>query len=127
MQAYGACGQIVGRIEWDGVAALICGGTEIHGWITGDLKATSVELFLDGTSLGTGQLTGPNRTDIPSRTPVQQWRAFVNLDSTPRGEHLLRAVGTDANGNRRQFSSVRVLFNGPGQNCTTRRRASGSR
>ena len=38
-------------------------------------------------------------------------------------EHLIRAVGTDANGNRRQFSSQRVLFPGPGSNCVTRKKA----
>jgi hypothetical protein len=126
VQVYGACGQMVGRIDWDTTAALICGGTEIHGWVTGDQKISNVELFLDGQSLG-GQLSGPNRIDIPSRTPVQQWRVFVNLDQTVRGEHLLRAVGTDVNGNRKQFASQRVFFAGPGSNCTTRRRASGSR
>ena len=83
-------------------------------------------MFLDGTSLGTGQLTGPDRIDIPSRTPVQEWREFVNLDNTSKGDHLLRAVGTDVNGNRRQFASVHVFFNGPGANCTTRRRTSGA-
>lgn len=124
VQEYGACGQMVGKIDWDTTYSLICGGAEIHGWVTGDQKITNVELFLDGTSLGSGQLTGPNRIDIPSRTPVQQWRAFVNLDNTPKGDHLLRAVGTDVNGNRRQFSSTRVFFNGPGANCTTRRRSS---
>lgn len=125
LQSWGACGQIVGKIDWDTTYSLICGGAEIHGWVTGDQKITNVELFLDGTSLGSGQLTGVNRIDIPSRTPVQQWRAFVNLDNTAKGDHLIRAVGTDANGNRRQFASVRVFFNGPGGNCTTRRRASG--
>jgi hypothetical protein len=126
VQAYGACGQMAGRIEWGTTSALICGGAEIHGWVTGDQKITNVELVLDGTSLGSGQLTGVNRIDIPARTPVQEWREFVNLDNTPKGDHLLRAVGTDVNGNRRQFSSVRVFFNGPGANCTTRRRASGA-
>lgn len=121
---YGACGQIVGKIDWDTTYSLICGGAELHGWVTGDQKITNVEMFLDNTSLGSGQLTGPNRIDIPSRTPVQQWRVFVNLDSTPAGDHLLRVVGTDVNGNRRQFTSVRVHFNGPGSNCTTRRRTS---
>jgi len=56
---------------------------------------------------------------------VQPWQVKVNLDNTTKGEHFVRAVGTDVNGNRRQFASVRVFFNGPGQNCTTRRRSSG--
>jgi hypothetical protein len=126
VQAYGACGQIAGRLEWDGLAALICGGAELHGWVTGDQKVTNVEVFLDGSSLGSGQLTGALRTDVPSTTPVQPWRIFVNLDNTTKGDHILRVVGTDVNGNRRQFASQRVFFNGPGSNCTTRRR-SGSR
>jgi hypothetical protein len=125
VQAYGACGQMAGRIEWDSTYSLICGGAELHGWVTGDQKITNVEMFLDGTSLGSGQLTGPDRIDIPSRTPVQEWREFVNLDSTPKGDHMLRAVGTDVNGNRRQFASVHVFFNGPGSNCTTRVRGAG--
>lgn len=127
VQEYGACGQPAGKIEWDGVAALLCGGAEIHGWVTGDQKITNVELFIDGTSLGSVVPSGFTRNDIPSRTPVQAWQLKVNLDNTARGEHLLRAVGTDANGNRRQFSSVRVFFGGPGQNCTVRRRSSGSK
>jgi hypothetical protein len=47
----------------------------------------------------------------------------VNLDATPAGDHVIRAVGTDINGNRRQFSSVHVLFGGPGSNCFIRRRS----
>lgn len=125
LQTYGACGQMTGRIEWDGTLSLSCGGAEIHGWVTGATKIANVELFLDGGSLGAASLTGPPRTDVPSTTPVTPWRINVNLDATPKGEHVLRAVGTDINGNRRQFSSVRVLFNGPGLNCFTRRRASG--
>jgi len=125
VQEYGACGQIAGKIEWDGSSALFCGGAELHGWVTGDQKISNVEIFIDSTSLGTALMTGPSRTDIPSRTPVQPWQVKVNLDNTTKGEHFVRAVGTDVNGNRRQFASVRVFFNGPGQNCTTRRRSSG--
>jgi len=125
LQSYGVCGQMDGRIEWDSPLSLPCGGAEIHGWVTGATKIANVELFLDGGSLGAATLTGPPRTDIPSTTPVTPWRIAVNLDATPKGEHVLRAVGTDINGNRRQFSSVRVVFGGPGSNCIVRRRASG--
>ncbi len=125
LQSYGVCGQMDGRIEWEAPFALPCGGAEIHGWITGATKIANVELFLDGGSLGAATLTGPPRTDVPSTTPVTPWRINVNLDATTKGEHVLRAVGTDILGNRRQFSSVRVVFGGPGQNCFVRRRASG--
>ena len=125
LQSYGVCGQMDGRIEWESPFALPCGGAEIHGWVTGATKIANVELFLDGGSLGAATLTGPPRTDVPSTTPVTPWRINVNLDATSKGEHVLRAVGTDILGNRRQFSSVRVVFGGPGQNCFVRRRASG--
>ena len=125
LQSYGVCGQLTGRIEWDNPQSLACGGAEIHGWVTGTTKIANVELFLDGGSLGAATLTGPPRTDIPSTTPVTPWRINVNLDATPKGEHILRAVGTDILGNRRQFASVRVVFGGPGFNCFIRRRASG--
>jgi len=124
LQSYGVCGQMDGRIEWDSPQSLPCGGAEIHGWVTGATKIANVEVFLDGGSLGAATLTGPPRTDVPSTTPVTPWRIAVNLDATPKGEHVLRAVGTDILGNRRQFSSVRVVFGGPGQNCFVRRRAS---
>jgi hypothetical protein len=124
LQTYGACGQVTGRIEWDSTLALPCGGADIHGWVTGALKIANVELFLDSGSLGSATISGPPRTDIASTTPVTGWRINVNLDSTTRGDHLLRAVGTDINGNRRQFSSQRVFFPGPGRNCFTRRRSS---
>ena len=127
LQTYGACGQVAGRIEFDSTRALNCGGAEIHGWVTGDQKIESVELFLDGGSLGQAQMTGAPRTDIASKTPVSPWRIAVNLDATTKGDHILRAIGTDANGNRRQFASQRVYFNGPGQNCTARRRSGGLR
>jgi hypothetical protein len=50
------------------------------------------------------------------------WRVSVNLDATAAGTKLLRAIGTDINGNRRQFAAVPVSFPGPPSNCTTRRR-----
>ena len=123
LQTYGACGQMTGRIELSGVGGLGCAGAELHGWVTGALKITNVELFLDGTSLGSAGITGPPRIDIPSTTPVTPWKIAVNLDNTAKGEHLIRAVGTDVNGNRRQFASQRVLFPGPGSNCVTRKKA----
>jgi len=122
LQTWGACNQIAGQIEWDGPQALFCGGTELHGWVTGTEKISSVEIFLDSTSLGSASLAGPPRTDIDSRTPVATWRLTVNLDATARGDHTIRAVGTDAVGNRRQFSSQRAFFPGPGANCQNRRR-----
>ena len=123
-QTYGACPLMTGRIEFDSIAGTVCGGSEIHGWVTGTLKITNVELFLDGGSLGSASLSGPPRIDIPSTTPVSTWRVFANLDAITKGVHVLRAVGTDANGNRRQFSSQNILFPGPGSNCVARRRAS---
>lgn len=124
LQTYGACGQMAGRIEWDSTAALPCGGAEIHGWVTGATKIASVELFLDGGSLGPASFNNAPRTDIAATTPVQGWRISVNLDTTGAGVHLIRAVGTDINGNRRQFASQSVIFGGPGTNCFTRRRTS---
>jgi hypothetical protein len=122
-QTYGACGLMTGKIEFDSIAGTVCGGAEIHGWVTGTLKITNVELLLDGGSLGSASLSGPPRIDIPSTTPVSTWRVAVNLDAITRGEHVLRAIGTDAAGNRRQFSSQRIFFPGPGANCVARRRA----
>jgi len=122
-QTYGACGLMTGKIEFESIAGTVCGGAEIHGWVTGTLKITNVELLLDGGSLGSASLSGPPRNDIPSTTPVSTWRVSVNLDAITRGEHVLRAVGTDAAGNRRQFSSQRIFFPGPGSNCVARRRA----
>ena len=122
VQEYGACGQMTGRIEWAGLAGLPCGGADVHGWVTGATRIANVEFFLDGGSLGPATLFGPDRIDIPSTTPIQAWRIGVNLDSTARGDHLLRAVATDINGNKRQFASQRVFFAGPGANCFTRRR-----
>jgi hypothetical protein len=124
LQVYGACQIVTGRIDWDNTSALPCGGAEIHGWVTGSQKIASVEVFLDGGSLGTASLSGPPRTDVPSKTPVTPWRINVNLDATTAGQHLLRAVGTDSLGNRVQFAAVPILFGGPGKNCTNRRRIS---
>ena len=127
LQSWGACGQVTGQIELDNTSHLPCGGTEIHGWVTGAQRILSVELFLDNTSLGTALIGGPQRTNISSKTPVFNWRVRVELDQTARGEHVLRAIGTDALGNRRQFASKRLFFAGPGQNCVVpRRRAVGS-
>ena len=125
-QTYGACGFMTGRIEFDSLAGTICGGSEIHGWVTGTLKITNVELLLDGGSLGSASISGPPRIDVPSTTPVSTWRISPTLDNITRGDHVLRAVGTDAAGNRRQFASQRVFFPGPGSNCAVRRRAAGS-
>ena len=125
LQAYGSCGIAAGKIELDGVYGLQCAGAELRGWVTGTQRINNVEVFIDGTSLGFASLDGALRTDVPSRTPVQPWRIRVNLDSTARGNHTIRAVATDANGIRRQFASRSLFFSGPGSNCTNRRRASG--
>jgi hypothetical protein len=124
LQVYAGCGAASGKIEVEGIPSINCGQTEIRGWVTGPQRIANVELFLDGNSLGTARLGGPDRTDISSKWPVQTWRvANVNLDNTPRGEHVLRAVATDVLGVRRQFAAHRIFFPGPGSNCTTRRRA----
>jgi hypothetical protein len=124
VQTYGSCGLMTGKIEFDTVASLPCGGAYVSGWVTGATKIANVELFLDGTSLGPpAPPSGAPRTDITSTTPVSPWRVGVNFDTTPKGDHVLRAVGTDANGNRRQFASQRVTFPGPGSNCFVRKRA----
>jgi hypothetical protein len=112
---------MTGHIDWNTLQAMLCGGAEIHGWVTGTQKISNVELFLDGTSLGFANPGGPVRTDVDSRTPAVPWRISVNLDATVKGDHVLRAVGTDSLGNRRQFSSQRVYFPGPGSNCVPRR------
>jgi hypothetical protein len=123
LQVWGACGQIAGRIELSHATHLPCGGAEIHGWISAQNKINSIELFLGNDSLGFATITRP-RTDIISSRDVWGWAISVNLDNTPEGEHLLRAVATDSAGNRRQFASMRALFPGPGEgNCATRRRA----
>ncbi len=121
LQSWGACGLMTGRIELDNVTQLFCGGTEIHGWVTGAQKVSSVEVFLDNGSLGPATISTLPRTDVDSRTPVFTWRATVNLDSTPKGDHVMRIVATDALGNRRQVYSQRMYFPGPPSNCTIRR------
>jgi len=127
IQSWGACGQMDGRIELDLVSALVCGGTYLHGWVTGDQKIANVELFLDSGSLGAAPpaATAVPRNDVPSRNPVFPWLLSINLDATPKGVHLLRAVGTDILGNRRQFASVALNFPGPPNNCTARAKRSG--
>ncbi|HEY5611459.1 MAG TPA: hypothetical protein VIL97_09645 [Thermoanaerobaculia bacterium] len=120
-QIWGACGQMAGAIQFDTVAGLPCGGAEIRGSVTGAQRITSVEVFLDGTSLGTARLATV-RTDTSSPTPVQNWAISVNLDQTLPGSHVLRAVARDAAGNTRQFATKTLFFPGPGSNCTTRRR-----
>jgi hypothetical protein len=122
VQSWGACGQVNGRIELDSPTHLTCNGAELHGWVSGAQKIVAVELFLDNTTLGAAALGGPPRFNVSSTTPVATWRINVNLDATARGEHLLRAIGTDILGNRRQFASKRLFFAGPGQNCTVPRR-----
>jgi hypothetical protein len=122
LQSWGSCGVVTGRIELDSIEHLTCGGAQIHGWVTGTQKITNVELFLDNASLGPTLIGGPPRTDISSTTPVDNWRIGVNLDNTPRGEHVLRAIGTDILNNRRQFASQRIFFPGAPSNCIVPRR-----
>lgn len=123
IEVWSGCGSPSGRIEWSGTQGLNCGGTELRGWITGPQQISNVELFLDGTSLGTATMGGPARIDVSSKWPVNTWRVAVNLDQTSRGEHVLRAVATDSLGVRRQFAEQKIYFNGPGQNCINRRRS----
>lgn len=126
IQSYGACGNVTGRIELESPFHLTCGGSAIHGWVTGNQKIQNVEIFLGNTPLGAATL-GTQRDNISSTTPVRNFRINVNLDNTARGEYQLRAIGTDILGRRRQFAMKRLYFPGPGQNCTVpRRRASGS-
>ncbi|HSP35202.1 MAG TPA: hypothetical protein VLU46_12870 [Thermoanaerobaculia bacterium] len=127
LQTYGACGTVAGKIEWDGVQALNCGVSEIRGWVTGAQKIANVELMLDNGSLGTTSIGGVPRQDISSVNPVYTWR--INFDTaalTQAGAaptvHTLRAIGTDAFGNRRQFASQRFLLL-QGANCSNRRRS----
>lgn len=120
-QTYGACGQMAGELELGLLGSLPCGGAEIHGWVTGAHKITDVEVYLDNSSLGHAAL-GRERADVSSKTPVTGWSVVVNLDQVTRGEHLFRVVATDVMGNTRQIHSKQIFFNGPGQNCTTRKR-----
>jgi hypothetical protein len=121
-QKWGACDQIHGQVKFELVAALPCGGAELHGTVTGKHKIESVELFLDDVSLGFATLGTQAPGD--SVLAVRNFRINVNLDETSKGEHWLRAVATDALGQRRQFYATEVYFPGPGQNCTTRKRGS---
>jgi hypothetical protein len=142
VQEYGVCGQMSGRIEFS-LASLPCpaatGGptnATVHGWVTGANKIANVELFLDGSSLGSAPTTdnsNPPRTDVPSTTPVQSWSIGIALPSNlggpagmgnPGQVHYLTAVGTDVNGNRSQFASQVVFFVPNWQsNCLARRRS----
>ena len=124
LQEWGACNRVTGRIELDSPTYLTCSGSEIHGWVTGTQKVVNVELFLDNTSLGAATLGGPSRNDVSSTVPVTPWRINVNLDTTARGEHLLRAIGTDVLGQRRQFAFKRLFFPGSPNNCTVPKRRS---
>lgn len=124
VETWGSCGVAAGRIELESPFQLTCGGAQLHGWVTGQQKIVNVELFLNSTALGAAALGGPLRYDVSSPTPVTQWRLNVNLDATARGEYQLRAIATDALGNRRQFAMKRLFFQGPGQNCTNARRRS---
>ncbi|HEX6177925.1 MAG TPA: hypothetical protein VF057_06165 [Thermoanaerobaculia bacterium] len=124
LQVYGGCGAASGRIEVDGVTGLPCTNPELRGWVTGPQRIVNVEVFLDGTSLGTATVGGPDRTDVSSKFPVQTWRLTgFNFANRAAGEGVLRAVATDALGVRRQFAATRVNFLGPGQNCSNRRRS----
>jgi hypothetical protein len=120
-QKWGACGRMAGAIELDSVRGLSCGGAEIHGWVTGASKIVNVEVFLDGQFLGNATLGNP-RSDIVTSSEVLTWGIPVNLDAIPRSTRSLRAIGTDASGNRYEFAANTVYFPGPGQNCTNRRR-----
>ena len=122
LQSYGSCGQVTGRIELDSPRQLTCGGSNIFGWVTGQQKIVSVEIFLNNTPLGPANLGGPLRTNVSANTPVTPWQIKVNLDSTVRGEYQLRAIGTDIMGRRRQFANRRLFFEGPGTNCSNVRR-----
>ncbi|HVE69997.1 MAG TPA: hypothetical protein VNI54_01415 [Thermoanaerobaculia bacterium] len=122
LQSYGSCGQVTGRIELDSPRQLTCNGANIFGWVTGQQKVVSVEVFLNNTPLGPATLGGPLRTNVSSNTPVTPWQIRVNLDTTVRGEYQLRAIGTDILGRRRQFANRRLFFEGPGTNCSNVRR-----
>ncbi|MGA7613824.1 MAG: hypothetical protein WBX15_01465 [Thermoanaerobaculia bacterium] len=121
LQTWGACGTMAGAIDFRNLGQFTCGGSEVHGWVTSSNKITQVQLYLDSTLLGSATL-GSARQDVSSRTPATAWNLSVNLDDTAQGVHTLRAVGTDVNGNTRQFASRDVYFYGPGHNCTSRRR-----
>jgi len=121
VQLWGACDQITGNIDWNTLSAMFCGGSDVHGWVTGTEKIANVEVFFDNVSKGFAVLTGPVRTDVDSRTPAIPWHIKLNLDATAAGEHTLRVVGTDVAGNIRQFDSQRIFFPGPPNNCVVPR------
>ena len=141
IQEYGVCGQMTGRIETTTLAALPCPSTtggptvaEFHGWVTGTVRIANVQLFIDGQPAGTVSPSDPPRTDIPSATPVQNWRVTITLpanlgidpsnSTAPGVSHLITAVATDINGNTRQFASQQFFFTKNWQTaCAARRRA----
>src|SRR5205809_6841095 len=127
IQEYGVCGQMTGRIETNSLASLPCPTTtggptvaEFHGWVTGTVRIANVQLFIDGNPAGTVAPSDPPRTDIPSATPVQNWRVTITLPANlgtdpsnataPGVSHLVTAVATDINGNQRQFASQQFFF-----------------
>ena len=120
-QKYGSCGQIAGKLEFDTMQSLPCGGSELHGYVSAVNRIRTVEVFLDNGSLGLARL-GNLRHDIVSPNPVTGWALNVNLDQVAKGEHLFRVVVTDVTGNSRQVFSRSIYFGGPGSNCSTRRR-----
>ncbi|HEX8170123.1 MAG TPA: hypothetical protein VF824_06255 [Thermoanaerobaculia bacterium] len=125
LQTWGSCGAMTGRIELDSVRELVCGSTQVHGWVTGTNKVISVELFLDTTSLGPAKLGESSpRNNISATTPITPWTIGVNFDTLTAGTRVLRAIGTDINNNRRQFAAKPIYFPGPGQNCITPKRRS---
>ncbi|HSN69200.1 MAG TPA: hypothetical protein VLV48_08145 [Thermoanaerobaculia bacterium] len=120
-QKWGACGRMAGAIELDSVRGLSCGGSEIHGWVSGATRIVNVEIFLDGQFLGNATIGNP-RSDIVTSNEVLTWTLPVNLDAITRSTRAIRAIATDVSGNRYQFAATDVYFPGPGQNCTNRRR-----
>jgi len=144
VQEYGVCGSMTGRIETTALSSLPCPTTtggptvaQFHGWVTGATRIASVQLYLDGNLLGPALITNDvPRTDVPSTTPVQNWRVVVTLPANLGGPpstaanpnfgqiHQITAVGTDINGNRRQFASQQYFFTPNWQtSCVARRRA----
>jgi hypothetical protein len=121
-QKWGACDQMAGYVNFDFIKALPCGGAELYGAVTSKHKMTSVEIYVDNRSLGFAQL-GEERYDVDNASgPIRSFSINVDLDNETTGSHLLRAIGTDIFGNRRQFWTKDVYFPGPGENCTHRKR-----
>lgn len=124
IQKWGSCDQMAGYVAFDFIQALPCGGAELQGAITSKHKIVGVELYIDNRSLGFAHL-GEERYDVSNASgPIRSFSMNVDLDNETRGEHFLRAVGTDIFGNRRQFWTKEVFFPGPGENCTHRKRSS---